>query len=111
MKFEVAHDANIAIVQLTGRLDGVTSGGVEQELLKLLNGPTRQVVVDLAGLDYISSVGLRVLLLLAKRLKPLGGQAVVCAMQPAIHQVFDIAGFANIFEVYPTRAEAVSRLR
>jgi stage II sporulation protein AA (anti-sigma F factor antagonist) len=100
----------ILTVALKGRLDGTTSKGVEELILKRIEEGQRTLVVDLAQLDYISSVGLRVLMLAAKRLKSVAGTIVVCALQPSIKQVFDIAGFASLFRLFDTRAEAIQQL-
>jgi anti-anti-sigma factor len=100
----------VLTVALKGRLDGTTSKGVEELILKRIDEGARTLVVDLAQLDYISSVGLRVLMLAAKRLKSVAGTIVVCALQPSIKQVFDIAGFASLFRLFDTRAEAIQQL-
>lgn len=100
----------ITVVALKGRLDAGTSKGVEDALLKLIDEGAHRMTVDMAQLDYISSVGLRVLILAAKRVKPLAGTIVVCALQPTIKQVFEVAGFTSIFKVYATRDEAVTAL-
>ena len=70
----------------------------------------RQLVLDFAALDYISSAGLRLVLVLAKRLKQERGRLVLCAMQPHVHEVFDISGFLAILDVQATRQEALARL-
>jgi|SRR5687768_9199596 stage II sporulation protein AA (anti-sigma F factor antagonist) len=95
---------------LKGRLDGASSPGFEERVLALINAGEHRLVVDLAQLDYISSVGLRVFMLAAKRLKPLGGRIVLCALQPSVKQVFEIAGFATIFPITATRDEATAKL-
>ena len=69
-----------------------------------------QLVLDFAALDYISSAGLRLVLVLAKRLKQERGRLVLCAMQPHVHEVFDISGFLAILDVQATRQEALARL-
>jgi stage II sporulation protein AA (anti-sigma F factor antagonist) len=66
-------------------------------------------VLDFAGLDYISSAGLRMVLVVAKRLKQESGLLVLCGMQPHVHEVFDISGFLAILNVEPTRSEALAR--
>jgi anti-anti-sigma factor len=100
----------ITTVTLKGRMDAGTSKSVEDHLLKLIDGGEHRLVVDFAQLDYISSVGLRVLILASKKVKPLQGSIVVCALQPTIKQVFEVAGFTTIFKVYPTRDDAVAGL-
>lgn len=102
---------NVLTVALDGRLDANTAKNVEERILKRIEEGHRQLVVDLARLDYISSVGLRVLMLAAKRLKGGNGSAVVCSLQPSIRQVFEIAGFHTLFRIYDSRAEAVRQLQ
>jgi len=95
---------------LKGRLDGASSPGFEQRVLALINAGDHRLVIDLAQLDYISSVGLRVFMLAAKRLKPVGGRVVLCGLQPGVTQVFEIAGFSTIFPMAATREEASALL-
>jgi anti-anti-sigma factor len=100
----------ILAVALKGKLDAATSKGVEDRLLSLIESGEIQLLVDLEQLNYISSVGLRVLMLAAKRLKTANGSIVVCALQPGVQQVFDIAGFTTIFRIYPTRDAALAAI-
>ena len=67
-------------------------------------------MIDLAGTQYISSAGLRVLLLLAKKLRAARGDLVLCALGPTVRQVFELAGFLSIFRVEPSRTQALARL-
>jgi anti-anti-sigma factor len=101
----------VFVVALKGRLDGTTSKAVEERILKVIDEGQRTIVFDLQQLDYISSVGLRVLMLAAKRLKTVGGSIVVCALQPNVKQVFDIAGFSALFRIFDTRVQAVQQLQ
>ena len=103
-------ESDAVTLALKGRLDNASSPGFEERVLKHINAGDHRLVIDLAQLDYISSVGLRVFMLAAKRLKPAGGRIVVCAMQPAVKQVFDIAGFASIIPMTATRDEATAKL-
>ena len=74
-----------------------------------MDGGAKNLVLDFAALDYISSAGLRMVLVVAKRLKGEGGQLVLSGMQPHVREVFDISGFLAILNVEPTRAEALAR--
>ena len=58
------------VIAPAGRVDSVSSGELERHVVARLDAGERQLVIDLAGVAYISSAGLRVLLLAAKRLKP-----------------------------------------
>jgi anti-anti-sigma factor len=100
----------VLVVTLKGRLDAATSKAVEDRLLSLIEGGDVRLVIDLEQLDYISSVGLRVLMLTAKRLRTANGAIVVCALQPTVQQVFEIAGFITIFRIFPNREAAVAAI-
>lgn len=93
---------------LAGRLDGTTASAFETRVLTHIEAGDTNLVLDLADLAYISSVGLRVFLIAAKRVKPVDGRIVLCSLQPSIKQVFDIAGFAGMFTFAATRDEALA---
>ena len=102
--------AQATIVPLLGQINSANAGALEAQLLTLVDGGVRQLVLDFAALDYISSAGLRLVLVLAKRLKQERGRLVLCSMQPHVHEVFDISGFLAILDVQATRQEALARL-
>lgn len=83
----------------TGRIDGSNALAHEKELLALLVGDVKSISVDLSELDYISSAGLRVLLVTAKAAKARGGKLVLSAPKPPILEVLKISGFDRILEV------------
>lgn len=92
---------------LKGRLDAASSKSTEERILKKIEEGERRLVIDMAEIGYISSVGLRVLMVVAKRLKGLGGKVAICALQPTVKQVFEIAGFLTLFPVFDTREQAL----
>jgi anti-anti-sigma factor len=94
------------VAALEGRLDTATAPAAEEKLTALLGqGP---VVADLEGVRYVSSAGLRVLLKAAKQARGKGVGFSVCALQPAVREVFEISGFDKIIPFYATRAEALA---
>jgi stage II sporulation protein AA (anti-sigma F factor antagonist) len=101
----------ILIVVPQGRVDSTTSGELERRLLQHVEKGERRLVVDLARIEYISSAGLRVLLLVAKRLQAAEGRLVLCTLGPAVWQVFELAGFLPIFEIAASREEVLEHLR
>jgi anti-sigma B factor antagonist len=82
-----------------GRIDSSNALNHERELLALLANDVKSVTVDLSELDYISSAGLRVLLVTAKAAKARGGKVVLSAPRPSILEVLKISGFDRILEV------------
>lgn len=82
-----------------GRIDGSNALTHEKELLALLVNDVISVTVDLSELDYVSSAGLRVLLVTAKAAKARGGKVVLSAPKPSILEVIKISGFDRILEI------------
>ena len=101
----------VLVVDLLGRLDSANSAVVEAQLLERVMGGEGAVLLDLGRLDYISSAGLRVVLVVAKRMKQAGRPLVLCGLQPNIRDVFEISGFLGILDVAAKRNEALARLR
>jgi len=93
---------------LDGRLDTVTAPEVERPLLDLVGGSN--VVLDMAGVRFVSSAGLRVLLKAAKAAKAAGHSFAICGMQPAVSEVYTIGGFDRIIAAYGSRGDAVAAL-
>lgn len=110
MEIQEQKTGSVMTVAIKGRLDAVTAKSAEETLLKLIDSGERKLVVDLAGLDYVNSIGLRVFMLCAKRLKAGQGELAVCALKPPIQKIFEIAGFSSLLKTFPTRDEAVSGL-
>jgi anti-anti-sigma factor len=77
-------------VELTGSLDTATAPDLERGLMPLLDQKPHDLVFDLAGLNFISSAGLRVFGIARKRMKEAGGHVSFLHMQPQIKEVFDI---------------------
>ncbi|HVK79951.1 MAG TPA: STAS domain-containing protein, partial [Verrucomicrobiae bacterium] len=83
-------NASAVIVKLNGSLDTATAPDLEKQLAPVLAGPSKDIVFDLAQLNFISSAGLRVFSISRKALKERGGQASFMNMQPQIEAVFAI---------------------
>lgn len=97
LRFETESD--ILIVSLSDRLDGTNAAEAEQALLGQIEAGPSRVVIDMSTLDYISSAGLRVVLLAAKRLRKADGALSLCGMKDHIREVFEVSGFLTIFAV------------
>lgn len=97
------------VIDLFGRLDSANAATVEAELLARLAAEAGGVVIDFTRLDYISSAGLRIVLVIAKRMKQGSRRLVLTGFQPNIKDVFEISGFLNILDVASSRADAVKQ--
>lgn len=93
------------IVSLSGRLDASSAPEAEQHLNKVIDN-SKKLIINLSELEYISSAGLRVLLVAAKKLRHTNGNLALCSLQDGVKEVFDISGFSSIFNIYTTEQEA-----
>jgi anti-anti-sigma factor len=100
----------VGIVAPAGRIDSTTSLELERAVAGVLDAGTRRLVIDLEQVAYISSAGLRVLLVTAKRLGGGKGALALCGMNDAVSQVFDLAGFLPLFTIERTQYEAVAKI-
>ena len=107
----IAHQRvdDVHVFDLQGQLNSGNAAAAESDILAQVTGGARKVVLDLTALDYISSAGLRVLLVTAKRLKQAGGKLVLAGMQPHVREVFDVSGFLAILNVVPDRPSALGQ--
>ena len=98
------------VISLKGRLDAVTTPGLEKDLTALLASGERILVLDLGGLDYISSAGLRTILAVTKRLKEKQGRLLLASLKSVVREVFEISGFSSIIPIFESVDAAISGL-
>lgn len=98
------------IVAAAGRIDMATADPLRQRIIPLVNEAGSVVVLDFAGVDYISSAGLRVLMLAAKEAKNSGSKIAVAALQPLVNEIFEISRFNKVLPCYAGVDEAVAAL-
>ena len=102
---------NIPIIAVSGRIDATTSKDLETALNDQIDQNNNKIVVDLAGVEYISSVGLRVLLAALKKVKPGQGDIKLASLQPFVREVFEITGFTKLFSIHPNQGAAISKIK
>ena len=110
MDIQVQKDEHKAVLALAGKLDAVTAQDFDKAVGALIEGGTVRLILDCSRLDYLSSAGLRALLMTAKRIKAKGGQLRVAGMHGAAREVFEISGFHMIFVMDDSVDAAVSAL-
>jgi anti-anti-sigma factor len=101
-------EGDVLVLVPVGRLDTTTSRDFEKRLLELVNGGNIHYVIDFARLEYVSSAGLRVLVMLGKRLPGMSGSLVLATLSPQVREVFDIAGFTRVFQIVADRKQALA---
>lgn len=107
LEIRESREAEVLVLELIGRLDTKTSGALEKSVATHLGAGQRRFILDLTGMEYVSSAGLRIFLMLAKKVSGTGGLALY-GLSPQVREVFDIAGFTRLFALAATRAEALA---
>lgn len=100
----------VLIISITGRIDGMNAQEFHQSMDKEISGSENPVVLDLEKLSYISSAGLRSILLIAKTLQVKRTKFMLCSLPGPIKEIFEIAGFDKIINVLESRSDAIATI-
>lgn len=98
----------LTVMTLNGKLDTVSSPEVQTALVAALEAADRGVVVDMAEVAYVSSAGLRVMLIGGKTAKAKGKAFRLAGLKPAVAEVFKMSGFDRLLEIHPDVAAATA---
>ncbi len=93
------------LVTIRGRLDTTQSDAFEKKMLELLESGANKIILNCEKLEYISSSGLRVLLIMLKKVTAVGGNFYLSSLQPVIREIFEISGFTTIFRILASTDE------
>ncbi|MFO8130451.1 MAG: STAS domain-containing protein [Bacteroidales bacterium] len=110
MKITEQQEGKTCIIALNGRLDTNTYTALEKKLGEAFENDAVHILLDLSDLMYVSSSGLRVLLMYLKRSMAEERKFILCGLRENIREIFDISGFTSIFEIYSTRGEALKKM-
>ena len=102
---------DVNVISLSGRLDAYSANEVEKKLDSLIDAAQVRLVISLEKLEYISSSGLRVFLAALKKMKKQQGDIKLACLKPYIKEVFDIAGFTQLFNMFDTEEAAVNSFK
>jgi anti-anti-sigma factor len=106
MEIQTSTQGGATIIKLSGSLDGNTVNDAQEKIMPLLSSNT-SAVLDLKDCGYISSAGLRLLLMAAKQLSTQNGILVLCGLSDEIKDVMEMTGFSNFFKTFDSVAAAV----
>jgi len=110
MAVEVETEGTVQVIHFVDRIDSGNAEEAEAAVRAALGAGKDVVLFDMQRLAYISSAGLRVVLIAAKQLRAMNRKMVVCNMAGNIRQVFEISGFLSLLSVYGDRASAIAAL-
>lgn len=110
MEIQTRTEKNLLVVTVKGRLDAETAPQFEGTISGFIAEGEKGFLIDLFDLQYISSAGLRSLLVLAKKLKAQGRKLLFAGLHGPVDEVFKISGFYSIFEISDTIESALSQV-
>lgn len=107
MEITTATQEDVILIRMQGSLDVNTAPELDTQLTTHLDCGCAKLVLDCAGLGYISSAGLRVFLKAAKRLQPPAKTFALCGLTPPVEDVLNVSGLLKVFAVFATSEEAI----
>ena len=113
MEISIRQFADVVVAMPTGRIDYTTASTLEQQLLPLAAGSSRRntgLVIDMGGVEYISSMGLRVLMVAAKQARAKSVRIAVASLPPVVAEIFTISRFDAVLDVYGSLRSALEAI-
>jgi anti-anti-sigma factor len=107
MQINIEEHHDVMVVSVEGSLDALTAPDLGKVFDAEIKGGNSNLVADLAGVDYTSSAGLRVLLAAVKETRKLGGDFRLAAVQADVNKVLNLVGFTSIIKQYPDVESAI----
>ncbi|MFH1491175.1 MAG: STAS domain-containing protein [Pseudomonadota bacterium] len=110
MEIQAEKNDRALILSIKGKMDTNSSPEFEKQLSEWIAGGEKIFLLELSGLDYISSAGLRSILSTAKKLKGMEGKLLLASLQGVVREVFDMSGFSSIIPIYESTESALSEV-
>ncbi|MFZ2956744.1 MAG: STAS domain-containing protein [Candidatus Ozemobacteraceae bacterium] len=111
MNVVITRGQNQATLTIEGRVDANTYPELEKYLKNETDSGNYALILDIAGLEFISSAGLRVLIGCYKTIKPKNGHIILCATRPLVKEILNSTNITQLFEFFDTVAEAEAALK
>lgn len=109
MQIGVEHKNGFIVATIAGKIDATTSPEFEDRMMNLIDDGAKYIILDLGEVPYLSSAGLRILILLAKHLYGTG-QLALCNVRETVDEIISMAGFKNYMLFFSTREDAEANI-
>ncbi len=106
---ELKRENDLLTATLSGRMDAITAAEFTNQLESWIVEGRKSFIIDCGQLDYISSAGLRAILIIAKKVRGLDGKLQLAALQESVQTVFEISGFDKIIPIFANIDDAASQ--
>lgn len=100
MEVKLREVDHILVASVSGRLDTLSAPSFQKELEKQIEQGAKRIVFDFSDLEYVSSAGLRSILIIAKKAKSAEGELVCCRLRGLVRKVFEISKFSEIVPTF-----------
>ena len=110
MEATVEEKGDVVVIRVKGRLDAASSPQLEKKIHAIIEAGHFKLMLNMAGVDYLSSAGMRLMLSVSKKLKHLEGKVVACSLNDDVVEVIKMAGFQQVLEIYPSEEEGLNHL-
>ena len=110
MNITETKQGNVTVIKPQGRLDSISAPEFESRMGALIDGGNRLIAVDCTELPYVSSAGLRVLLIGAKKASACQGSISLASVETSVKNVLAVTGFLNLFRLFKSAPGAVAEL-
>lgn len=107
LEISVSEMKRVQLFEVNGRVDSMSANELGQALNEAIDGGRTLIVVDMQGIEYMSSAGLREIVSALKRVHKTGGDIRLANPSERVMEVLELAGLDTIFKIYPTQVEAV----
>jgi anti-anti-sigma factor len=109
MNIQFVNEGDWTVIGLEGRMDAVTAPEFEKLILEQIRKGSVKLILDFSKLEYISSAGLRTVLVTGKSSRARGGDVACCGLQGVVKQVFEISGFQKLIPIFDCLNDALQK--
>lgn len=110
MRFDDSNLGGAPVIGVSGRIDAAAAPLFESHCSRYLDEGHTTLVIDLSDVDYLSSAGLRSLVAVSRRLRPMNGKMMIVGVRGTVKEIFDIAGFSDLFPMCDTIRDAARHI-
>ena len=110
MEITTQHKSGVLVAELIGKLDTTTSGSAQDKLVQCVKDGETKIILNLKDLDYVSSAGLRVILVTSKLLQSNEGEFRLCSPNDTVEEILKSSGFNSLLQIHDTEQAAIDSI-